>query len=166
MTKVCHTAVDFLYTDPMLGAPIWLIIACVGIVASALVALVLHVLRKLVTVVDNLGRVVEHATSDQATTAHMMALSDRLEACEQRSRSALAQTSDAVSQFDRLEDRLKSHIARSNAERREYKSQGDEEAESKEIAEFMAAAQAVPVEESDDHPSNNRRRRRRRRRSE
>ena len=147
----------------MLGAPIWTIIACVGIVASALVALVWHVLRKLVTVVDNLGRVVEHTTSDQTTTAHMMALSDRLEACEQRSRTALAQTSDAISQFDRLEDRLKSHIARSNAERRDYKSQSEEEVESQDIAQLMAAAQAVPVHESDDHSSNNRRRRRRRR---
>ena len=148
----------------MLGAPIWIIIVCVGLITSAFVALVWHVLRKLVTVVDNLSRIVEQATSDQTYTARMRALDDRLEACEQRSRTAMAQASDGISQFDRLEDRLKSHIARENAAQRQYKVQSQEEVETdeeKEYRELLEAVQNGPAVSDEPQPTNRRRRRRR-----
>lgn len=149
----------FLYHEGMISAPIWIITVCMAFIACMLVALVLIVLRKLV-------RIVEQATSDQTNPARMRALDDRLEACEQRSRTALAKYSDVALQFDRLDEKLKSHMAREAVSMREYKRQSQEETETDEMAEFLAAAQAVPVVESDDHPSNNRRRKRRRRRSE
>ena len=139
----------------MIGLQFGIITLCMGFIACMLMMLVWNVLRKLV-------RIVEQATSDSTNSARMRALDDRVEASEQRARTALAKTNDVALQCDRLDASLKSHIARENIAKRDYKVQPEEEAESEGVAELLAAAQAIPVVSDESQPTNRRRRRRRR----
>lgn len=176
----------------MLDVPIWLVLTCGTVVSCLFGVLALYMLRKshvhttlLVAAVQDFGRIVELATSDRTNAAMIAALTDRVEASEQRSRTALAQTSaaftdrveaceqrsqtvfaqnsDAVAQIDRIEDRLKSHIGREMRQGSLQKAEDEQSVEDQELADMIAAVQAVPVQSDEPQPTNRRRRRRKRR---
>ena len=154
----------------MLDVTMYIILASTVVISGSFGVLAWRMLRtslinaqKLTDAMQNLGQIVEQATSDHTSIATIAALTDRIEACEQRSRTALAQTTDAVAQIDRVEDRLKSHVGRYLREGRVQRAEDEENAEGQELSDFMAAAQAMPVVSDEVEPTNKRRRRRRRR---
>lgn len=117
--------------------------------------------EKLTQAVEKIGTIVELATSDESKSRQYVAIKDRVEACEQRAQSALATTTEFGSRITAIDDRLGSHLGRYYQDGKKRK-EAEEEPESQEIADFIAAAQAVPVAEPDVQPTNHRRRRSRR----
>jgi len=164
-------ALLFCMLKGMFTAPILSILALGTLIAAAFSLFIVYFVRnlrnqneRLTDAVVDFGKTVELATSDRTNAATIAGLTDRLEACEQRSKTALAGAFDSETHVRTLEGTLKSHLARYYREGREAKAEAEEEHDEG-VMDLLEAAKAMPVNDVGVvQPSNQRQPRGRKRR--